>query len=115
VSFPYDARAVEIIRTVPGRRWSPEHRHWTILHADVRMASVMFLRAGYDVAIDGVPYEEVQRSSAPVASPLPALFAVLPQRLRLPAYRALSKVLHPDAGGDTALMQQLNKAMEDNR
>jgi hypothetical protein len=115
VTFPYDAEAVELVKTIPGRRWDPGHKHWTIDALDVRMAAVMFLRAGYDVAIDGVPYEEVQRSSAPRVSPLVSFFAGLPVRLRQPAYRALSKVLHPDAGGDTVLMQELNRAIERHR
>jgi hypothetical protein len=115
VSFPYDAEAVEIIKTIPGRRWSPDYKRWTIEAGDIRMAAVMFLRAGYDVAVDGVPYEEVSRPSAPALSPLVSFFAVLPNRLRVPTYRALSKVLHPDAGGDTTLMQELNRAIERHR
>jgi hypothetical protein len=112
VSFPYDAKAVELIKTIAGRRWNPDFKRWTIEAGDIAMAAVMFVRAGYDVAIDGQPYEEVSRSSAPILSPLVSFFAALPHRLRQPTYRALSKVLHPDAGGDTRLMQELNRAME---
>jgi hypothetical protein len=42
--------------------------------------------------------------------PFVVLFRTLPPSLRQPTYRALARVLHPDAGGDTALMQQLNQA-----
>ena len=52
-------------------------------------------------------------SSAPAGSPIKALFRTLTEHLRQPTYKALSKVLHPDAGGDTALMQQLNDTWKD--
>lgn len=38
------------------------------------------------------------------------LFDEIPDRLTLPAYRALSKVLHPDAGGDAEAMKVLAAA-----
>lgn len=37
-----------------------------------------------------------------------AMHASLTPALRKKTYRALAKVLHPDAGGDTALIQRLN-------
>jgi hypothetical protein len=39
------------------------------------------------------------------------LDAVGPARIE-PVHRALARVLHPDVGGDTALMQQLNAARD---
>ena len=38
------------------------------------------------------------------------MFADLPESLTSKAYRSLSRVLHPDAGGDLAQMQQLTEA-----
>jgi hypothetical protein len=39
-----------------------------------------------------------------------AMFTELPEHLHRPAYRALSRVLHPDVGGDLESMQALAAA-----
>jgi hypothetical protein len=41
-----------------------------------------------------------------------AFYRCLPERLREPVYKALVRVLHPDAGGDIKLMQELNAARD---
>jgi hypothetical protein len=41
------------------------------------------------------------------------MFAALPDPLRRPAHRSLSKTLHPDHGGDTDAMRALNDAWGD--
>lgn len=114
VAFPYDAEAVAIVKSIPGRRWDPERRHWTIDAGDARIAAERFVRAGYAVQLDGRPFEATTQQStrSPNVGPFLALFTILPKHLRTPVYRALSRVLHPDAGGDTSLMQQLNQAKE---
>ena len=38
------------------------------------------------------------------------LFVVLPEHLRAPAHKALSRVLHPDTGGDHECMVALGNA-----
>lgn len=48
----------------------------------------------------------------PARDPFFALLDQLPVTLRQPAYRALARALHPDAGGDTAVMQALNRAYD---
>jgi hypothetical protein len=117
VEFPYDDAALEIIRSVPGRRWNRDARHWIIPHAEVRLAATRFHKAGFTVTIDGHPFDPAP--SPPRAdiggAPLTAFFRILPVALRQPVYRALARVLHPDAGGDTALMQALNRANEETR
>ena len=30
ITFPYDANIVEIIKLIPGRRWNPDAKMWTI-------------------------------------------------------------------------------------
>ena len=32
VHFPYSTERVAVIRTVPGRRWHPEEKYWTVPH-----------------------------------------------------------------------------------
>ncbi len=109
VGFPFDAEAVEIVRTIPGRRWHPDGRYWTIPPDAVRLAAARFYAAGFDVTIDG-RYFEPNPSRAESDDPFVALLRVLPARLRVPVYRALALVLHPDVGGDVQLMRQLNAA-----
>ncbi len=116
VTFPYDEQAVTIIRTIPGRHWNAELKQWLIATDRARLAAKRFHDAGFTVTIDGRAYESTpppSPTSATAKPPLVALFNVLPDRLRQPVYKALSKVLHPDVGGDTALMQQLNRAVEE--
>jgi hypothetical protein len=109
----YDAQAVAIIKSTPLHRWDKERKTWTVDMESVPLLAQTFETAGFLVAVDGVPWAERSTPKAETfASPLVALFGVLPSHMRKPTYRALSKVFHPDAGGDTKLMQQLNDALE---
>jgi hypothetical protein len=113
VEFLYDPRAVEIMKSVPVHRWDAAHKLWTTESSWVHLLAKRFHDKGFPVAID----EELWTPPDPkkLSAPMLALFDALPAHLRGPAYRALSKVLHPDAGGDTELMKQLNQAVEDRR
>jgi hypothetical protein len=115
VRFPYNDEAVAIMHSIPGRRWEPAGRFWIIRLDTIRLAATRFHAAGFDVTIDGIPWEPTTGLTQPPHAPLVALFRFLPERLRQPAYRALSRVLHPDTGGDDELMKALNRAMEENR
>lgn len=110
VRFRYDPQAVQIVKSVPVHRWDPQAKEWTVETSWVELLAKRFYDKGYLVSVDG----ELWAPPDPklIAPPLLALFDVLPARLRAPAYRALSKVLHPDAGGDVELMKQLNQANE---
>lgn len=113
VRFHYDPKAVEIIKTVPGRRWDPEAKTWTIGVDWVQLLARRFHDAGYPVQIDRKLWTPPAVSTTGPA--LPAFYQQLPDRLKEPVYKALIKVLHPDAGGDTALAQQLNTARDKHR
>lgn len=119
VAFPYDEEGVDIIRSIPGRRWDSTARYWTVPEDEVRLTATRFHAAGFDVLIDGEMFtprtSASPRRTNPLGDPMLAFFRVLPVALRQPAYRALARVLHPDAGGDTALMQQLNRANKETR
>ncbi len=111
VDFPYDTEAVAIIKTVPGHRWHPDTKHWTISPGAVRVAALRFYERGFAVTIDGRPFSPAAAPPrAAAGDPFAALLRTLPPPLRQPAYRALARVLHPDAGGTTTLMQALNQA-----
>jgi hypothetical protein len=75
----------------------------------VRLAAKRFDEAGFDTFVDGHPFTPTPSTTAPV-DPFVALFGLLPPALRPSVYEALARVLHPDHGGDSALMQQLNRA-----
>jgi len=104
VRFDYTDGAVDGLKaTVPSRcrRWQPATKTW-LVDASYRAAvAAMFAAHGYRVT--GGPQRAQQHWAG-------GLFAALPVRLHDPAYRALSRVLHPDFGGDTQLQQELNDA-----
>lgn len=116
VAFRYDPDAVDLIRQVPGRRWDADERVWWIRAALIGMTAQVFTAAGHDVLVDGRPWTPPTTSSGShkaTGSPWNALFRTLPDRLRQPTYKALARVLHPDAGGDGRLMQELNDTWRD--
>jgi hypothetical protein len=116
MQFPYDVEAVDIIRSIAGRRWDPERKYWTIQTIEVALAARRFTNAGFTVTIDGLETGYENSSSATGASdPIGALLVATPSRLRTGVYRALAKVLHPDAGGDVGLMAQLNRAYQEHK
>jgi hypothetical protein len=108
VRFPYDEDAVAIMKSVPVHRWNARVKEWTTETSWVELLAKRFCDRGFDVAIDGELWYPPDPKA--FAEPLEAFFAALPPRLRVPAYKALSKVLHPDTGGDTEWMKQLNTA-----
>jgi hypothetical protein len=113
VRFPYDEDCVAIMKTIPVHRWNGRAKEWTTETSWVELLAKRFCDRGFDVAIDGELWYLPDPKA--FAEPLQALFDALPARLRTPAFRALSKVLHPDTGGDTEWMKQLNKAIDKTR
>ncbi len=84
-------------KALPGTRWDPSLKCWRIrieLAAEAE-ALIRRLNGGTDVVL---------------AEAFATVFARLPQPLRQPAYRALAKVLHPDAGGDDVAAKALTQA-----
>ncbi len=115
VEFPYDEEAVAIIKTIGGKRWDKVLRYWTIPADSVQLAARRFTNAGFTVTINGTPYTPTSTTPVNSSTVIRALFTTLPQPLRSPAFKALAKVMHPDVGGNTALMQQLTDAYQETR
>jgi hypothetical protein len=113
VTFRYDPRAVEIMKSVPVHRWNGQDKEWTTETSWVQLLAKRFHDNGYSVAVDGDLWSPPDIKA--LSSPILSLFDALPAHLKQPVYRALSKVLHPDVGGDTELMKELNKAIERRR
>lgn len=110
IRTPYHSGFVDDLKlNVPGfaRSWDKSRRRWTVDDAYVELALRIVGRH-----FPGYTLEDQRPRATPrteVESPWPRmLHDALPERLRTPVYRALSRVLHPDAGGDTRLMQELN-------
>ena len=52
VRLPYSPEAVARIKTIPGRRWHPEERYWTVPKTDGILARLLALFAGHPVEVD---------------------------------------------------------------
>ena len=115
VQFSYDPDLVAVIKTVPGRRWRPEYKYWTIPVAQVDGCAYMFYDEGCTVLVDGSLWSPTDHLVASLSSGgrvelLLRFFEALPPHLQAATHRALVKVWHPDAGGDHSLAQDLNLA-----
>lgn len=60
VTFPWHAQLVALIKTVPGRRWHPEDKYWSIPLLSLRELQNVAARAGVNVALT----ERVRQSLA---------------------------------------------------
>lgn len=112
IRFNYEPEAVDLIkRTVPPafRTYAPSTRTWCVDEPYVDRALAVLGRHFGSVDITD------QRTPAIGADWATALRDQLPEPLRQPVYRALLRVVHPDAGGDTELTKQLNNAFRPGR
>lgn len=54
VAFPFSEHGLQLIRAVPGRRWAPERKHWTV---PAERVSLEALRDGFGLTIEQFPRE----------------------------------------------------------
>jgi hypothetical protein len=111
VRFNYSPVLVELIKTeVPhyARTWQPTVKAWTVEAGFARPLAATLHRLGYAVVgIDDPPHRQHATDSAEWAR---AVFRrVGPTRAPL-AYKLLSRLCHPDHGGDHHLQLELNQA-----
>ncbi len=52
VRLPYSPEAVAKIKTLPGRRWHPDGKYWTIPYTDRALARLLSLFGGNQVEVD---------------------------------------------------------------
>lgn len=108
-----------------GGRWSPDAKIWLFpSEASARAVQKRLIDLGFRVRADFVdPADELRRLRAQVRQLTAELRrtstgsddASLEQfleRFGLPAYRSLTKIAHPDAGGDHAWMSHLNQVWD---
>lgn len=88
----------EAVKRLPGARWNPRLKCWTVPR--------LFINEAHDLVT------KINRATPDTAlvDTLKALFRAVPEHLRKQVYMALVRVLHPDAGGDTAAAQALTQA-----
>jgi hypothetical protein len=116
--FPFDRWLVEALKTnVPAyaRTYDATSREWMISPTYTERAGELVASVFPDVQV--IDFRGA-RSSAPPTRTTPAtsysvlhLLPTAPPELVESAYRTLSRLHHPDAGGDTAEMQELNHAV----
>ncbi|MGL5910108.1 MAG: hypothetical protein ACRCZP_08905 [Phycicoccus sp.] len=116
VSFAYDPAVVELVKTYHGSRWNPTDKVWTVPLRHIPSLAADLEGWGWDVihTRPGRAAAPPPSAAAPVNWAAELFAAVGPQRADT-VYRALSRILHPDTGGDTRLMQQLNAARPEQR
>jgi len=112
IRSPYAAK--DAIKSLPNRAWDAATKRWTIPASDVPLAARILREEGWRVEV----IEPVQSGTRTPPPPpqagtwADAMFKAIPARLHPPVFRALTKVLHPDVGGDLVAMQTLTAAKD---
>lgn len=118
VHSPFEAK--DIIKDLPRawRRWEKDDKCWVVELYAVDTLTISLRLAGFTVRTTHQGGSEQRRSSPPPRAERNAdtwadsMYRALGKTLGDKAYKALVPVLHPDRGGDTVCMQQLNAARD---
>jgi hypothetical protein len=95
-----------------------EVRRWALGHFDAYEIAIEADYGGYEYQSSRHGHQERQHQSARAPSKLDAAYSTLyvlptaPREVVLAAHRALVKLHHPDAGGDTAVMSRINDSLD---
>jgi hypothetical protein len=107
----------ELKNVVPSscRTYDPTKKFWTITDSSSLDDWIYELRRVYDVSAD-YDNEQPRRPPPPqsIASPFQTLYLLpnAPPEVVKAAYKALAKIHHPDARGNSAKMIEINLAYE---
>ena len=118
LTFPYDAYLVDALKVaIPGhaRAYDPAAKSWTITPAYAHVAARLMHDVFPDVETVGATNPPPFDHGRPARDDPWATLHLLPSappELVSAAHRCLAKLTHPDVGGDTALMQRINGAVE---
>ena len=102
-----DALKAEIPWTA--RKWDPGGKIWEVDPLYKHLA-IQICQRYFDVQVDDQTTPAQRQISLPGQDWAEVLFDAIPGDLHQAAYRGLAKALHPDKGGDVALMQVLTEA-----
>ena len=117
VTFPFDAFVVgEIKRAVssPLRSYDPDSKTWTVAGRYVSAVYHVLAQVFGEVDVEGSRSGAADRGRQSSDDPWVILHLrpTAPPELVSAAHKVLARLHHPDAGGSTALMQQINRAVE---
>ena len=113
VRTPYNGAYVETLKAdifPRDRRWDPDEQIWFFTDRSIELVCSLLKEFYGDFR-----WVRTQARAA-VPDTVADSYAVLhllpsaPESLVTAAYRILAKITHPDAGGNTAAMQRINKA-----
>jgi hypothetical protein len=112
VRFRYDDAAVSAIRMIPGRRWDPDRRYWTVPVDTVNVARRALERIGMTVHVDlGRDTPPPRPASPSTEAAIDAVLAAVPTGQHRRVLRAIAAATHPDVGGDLNLSKYVNNKM----
>lgn len=117
---PYHKAFLDEFRAaIPGslRRWDPDAKEWyfkdTELNTVVEVVSKYFDQIDTDVKFDDSEGEASSSSNGKSQWEILCLTSEAPIELVKFAYKMFAKVRHPDHGGSTKAMAELNRAYSD--
>lgn len=118
VMSPWEVR--EVVKGFPDRTWDAGHRCWLVPVAFTDALAEALRGAGCTVylqGVDGQPWATGNDAphgtrSTPADDWADTVFAAVGEDRQEAVFKALSKVLHPDTGGDHVLMVELVAARE---
>lgn len=112
VVTPYHAGFVSDIKTFidyPFRKYDPATKHWMVDKTYLETL-VIILEKHFDEINTNLLSEQASDGNL-----FAQLFEILPNEHRDKVYRVLAQVFHPDKGGSTEQMSQLNEAYQQRR
>ncbi len=116
VFSPFEAK--DLVKSMPTRSWSAADKAWVIPAEDVDDLKDLLEASGYRVLITHKQAKQERRSEPPPRQARTGrtwaddLLTSLSPELAERAFKALTRVLHPDIGGSTEAMQILNAARD---
>jgi hypothetical protein len=117
-TFPYSAGLVSAIKNiVPAgyRRYDPDDHSWTVEPPYGPRVSLLIMEVYPDAEVEHRTTWRPSEPSVPAIDPDYRTLHLLPSApppLVEAAYKCLARLSHPDAGGSTEDMQQLNAARD---
>jgi hypothetical protein len=118
LEFPYDAALIAALKAgipVHARTYDPVAKAWTVTGRYVSVATrLMYEVFGHVDVVEQPSAGSAARAPHAGEDPWTILHLrpTAPPELVIAAHRCLAKLHHPDRGGTTAVMQEINAAAE---
>jgi hypothetical protein len=109
--FSYSHELVDFLRSLPkkDRRFNDEEKTWSFRAKHLDSVLLECRHLGFRIEREGEEYEPQSRTdSSATETLLVSFFRLVPKSAMRAAYLKAALALHPDRGGSTADMQQLN-------